>query len=935
MPSELTVLGRGVVVGPGAGPPAGYARAPVVRIDDSVLAAPTETVTRLHQWWLGRVPVVVELAVAASTLREPEGDAREPWELGDRRELTRERLHFLVWANTWDARSGEPVWWWGRKAARLGARTGGPADVLLPDGTPALIDGGPRGTLDPGAVPAGIVVVHRESVEAGVLAVARSRPPNAELAIDQLAAVTHRGGAARVIAPAGSGKTRVLTERLRHMLDDEGWEASSVTAVAFNKRAADELISRTTGLRPHVRTINALGLAVLNGALGGPQPARRPAVIDEAEVRRILDGLVDVQRQANNDALAPYLEGLAAIRIGLRDPAKVEAELPDAKDLTTVWPAYRDALDRAGAVDFDDQVERAIRVLLTEPDVRAAVQRRCRHLLVDEFQDLAPAHLLLLRLVAAPAYDVFGVGDDDQVIYGYAGATPSYLINFDSWFPGAAHHALEVNYRCPVAVVDGARNLLSYNHRRIDKVIRTPPSAPTGRLDVRRVRSETMAAMAVADIRAALDDGSPPDDLAVLARVNSALLPVQIALQVAAIPTNRPLDRRMLARTGVRTALAWLRLGSDRDSIARTDVQETVRRPSRRISRNVVEMVIKPSRTSVTEIRRLARRLSGGDVEKLTGYADDIDAVAAAVPKGTAAALAAIRTTVALGQAMDTLDASRAEADRSSHGDDLRALEQIAALHPDAATFADWLSEHLASRAPTPQPHVTLSTVHRVKGQEWPMVIVFGVHDEAFPHRLATDMEEERRVFHVAVTRAAGAAVILADEAAPSPFLAELDGTRPREALRGRGAQLPAATLNPAGGGVAGGARGGPAGPARPGAARAVAARHGRAAGPASSLPTPGTSRPDSQPGAVAPRAATSSLVDPELWEALRGWRRQTAARSGIAAYQVLSDADLQGVAEQLPTTLVELRRCRGLGPMKLERYGDELLALLDAVTGR
>ena len=652
-----------------------------------------------------------------------------------------------------------------------------------------------------------------------------------------------------------------------------------MTAVAFNKRAADELVDRTEGLGAHVRTINALGLAVLTGALGGPAPPRRPTVIDEPEVRRVLDTIVDVRRQANTDVLAPYLEGLAAIRIGLRDPAEVERATPDAEGLAGVWPRYRAALDRTGAIDFDDQIDGAIRRLLTDGDARAAAQRRCRHLLVDEFQDLAPAHLLLLRLLATPGLDVFGVGDDDQVIYGYAGATPSYLIDFERWFPGGAFHALEVNYRCPTAVVDGARHLLAYNRRRIPKTIRTPESAPIGALDVRAVAPESMASCAVSTVESS---ARPHDEIAVLTRVNSALLPVQIALGEAGIPTNLPLDRRVLERTGARTALAWLRLGVDPGRIARADVAETIRRPSRRISRNVADMLTKRAWTSLADIRRLAGRLSGGDVEKLLGYGRDIEAVAAAVPKGTAEALAAIRTSVGLDTAMDTLDASRAEADRSSHGDDLRALEQVAALHQDAATFGEWLHQRLAPREPLGGPVVTLSTVHRVKGQEWPLVIIFGAHADAFPHRLATDVEEERRVFHVAITRAADTAVVLVDETHPSPFAAELSGRRPPVDLRGR------------------------------------------------------TSPPRPPPGGTAagrPRAAAPAApVDPAVWEALRAWRREVATRTSVPAYVVLSDADLRGVAERRPVSIEELRGCRGFGPTKLERYGDELLAVVEAI---
>ncbi len=881
-----------MVVGPGAEPPAPWAGAPRVRVDDDVLASPAEVVATLHDHWVRRRPVVVELAVPQADLRARETDDREPWDVGEAFQFGRERLQFLVWANNVDARSGAPVWWWSRKAARLGAEAGGPADVLV-DGAPAWVDGGPRQPL---AVP--FAVVSRESVDAGALRLAPAdRAPAAALAPDQLAAVAHPVGPARVIAPAGSGKTRVLSERLRHLLDDRGWEASTVTAVAFNKRAADELVARTSPAA-HVRTIHALGLSLLTGGLHGR--GRRLEVLDERQVRRVLEGLLDLRPQANTDLLAPYIEGLSAIRIGLRSPEEAEAAFPDAEGLTSLWPRYRDALERAGAIDFDDQVAGAIQLLLRDPAARAAAQARCQHLLVDEFQDLAPAHLLLLRLLSAPAYDVFGVGDDDQVIYGYAGATPRYLIEFGRWFPGAVPYALEVNYRCPATVVTAASHLLSYNRERIAKTVRPRPGAPAGEVDLRVTPPERMAHEAVEVVTAAVREGASPTGIAVLARVNSRLLPVQVALAEAGVPTNLPLDTRVLERTGVRAALAWLRVGVDPSHVTRADLAETVRRPSRRVSRNVVEMLTKRAATSVADVRRLAGRLSGGDVGKLEDYASDIDAVARAATRSTASALAAIASTVGLGSAMDVLDAGRAEADRSSHRDDLKALQQVATLHPDAATFGDWLRSVLTPR-PVDEGAVTLSTVHRVKGQEWPLVVVFGADEEVFPHRLATDVEEERRVFHVAVTRAAARVVVVADATSPSPFVAELDGSRPHAPVRGRPDVAAKARQVAAAAGAA---------TSSGGAARGAAAERSR--------------------GGAAKAAAVVAPGDEALFQALRTWRRDAAERTKVPAFVVLSDATLRDVAARRPGTLAQLRGCNGIGPAKLERYGDEVLAVIE-----
>ncbi|MFP5376842.1 MAG: hypothetical protein ACLGIO_08685, partial [Acidimicrobiia bacterium] len=186
-------LGRGVVVAAGGPVPAPWSAAPVVTVDQAALADPGPTVGALHQAWAARRPVVVALAVGPERFRAPESFPVEPWTLDAGFEAWFDRLHFLVWANCYDGRGGGgPVWWWARKAVRAGAAEtpGGPADVVLPDGRPAWVDGGPRAPLDAAAL--GAEVVHAESVELGRLWVAPPPgAPAADLAPDQLAAVAH------------------------------------------------------------------------------------------------------------------------------------------------------------------------------------------------------------------------------------------------------------------------------------------------------------------------------------------------------------------------------------------------------------------------------------------------------------------------------------------------------------------------------------------------------------------------------------------------------------------------------------------------------------------------------------------------------------------------------------------------------------------------
>jgi len=907
-------------------------------------------VADLHDDWLRRRPVVIELAVDPVEIRRPQIESREPYELEPHFEFVLERLQFLVWSNNYDARAGEPVWWWGRKAERCGATPGDLADVSF-NGAPAWCDGGPRQPLAPNVLD-GYGVIHRDAIEAGRLTIDRDGSLHPDLATDQTEAVLHPVGPSRIIAPAGSGKTRVLTERLRYLIGGLGWQAQSVCALAYNKRAADEMVERTRDVRPHVRTLNSVALAICNGTGGFASPtASAPrAVIEEVEVRRIIDALIELPRATNTDPYALYIEGLRAIRLALTDPDEAEAAF-DAPGLADLFAKFEVILDERSILDFDGQLYQAIRILLTDPAARARAQSMARHLLVDEFQDLTPAHLLLVRLMSAPAYDVFGVGDDDQVIYGFGGATPEFLLEFGDYFPGAVNHALEVNYRCPPSVIAAASKLLSYNDTRIDKSVRPAPGRVAVADELRIVkRSDVEAATETA---ATLDrwrgEGVDWAEMAVLTRVNSTLLPVQVLLTQSGVPCRAPLDESILERTGTRTALAYLRIGVDPERIERRDIAETVRRPGRRIARNVVDMMTKRPTTSIRDLRRLSDYLNGSDAQKVASFADDLDGVAQAVRTGDSVkALRVIRAQVGLGEAMDALDGSRREADRSTHGDDLAALEQVAALHPDVATFEMWLRQALRNQPRDYAGGVELSTIHRVKGREWDRVVVYGVNSGLLPHRLAGDVAEERRLLHVAITRCRTQCVVVSDIGSPSEFLTELDGTQ----LRPPRGQV----------GVNNVRRPGDPTQAKPRSTnrakselvsvdaevglnvRLTAGYEGEIVelradsalvavdGARMTVRFGETVRIGERSVVIGPPKVEVAL-DPRqqvVVDALQMWRKEAAGREKVPPYVLLSNVDVRTLATTLPGNLRELGKCRGIGPIRLERWGDEILSVIE-----
>jgi len=515
-------------------------------------------------------------------------------------------------------------------------------------------------------------------------------------------------------------------------------------------------------------------------------------------------------------------------------------------------------------------------------------------------------------------------------------------------------------------------------------------------LTIHRVPSGTMADRAVGIVAEALATGVQPADVAVLARVGSALLPVQIALTEAGVLHTGPLDPSVLQRTGVRTALAYLRLGLDTDRLRRDDVFDTLNRPARKVKSAVTPLLPRGATWSLNVLEQVYDSLDPTHRERFADYLGDIRHLEAAITDGadTAKCLWLIRNRIGLGEAMDALDSSRSRPEGSSHGDDLDALEQLATLQTDPAEFGGWLADRL--RVPGDPTGVTLSTVHRVKGMEWPHVVVFAANQGLFPHRLADDQEEERRVFHVALTRCRDAVHVVADEARPSPFVDELvpaadaGATDPGTGVDASANADPAAATDPAAdippapaeldadgqliaavgvdvrltGGFDGRIeqleRGhvlvrvldeGNAVQVRlPLGSRVTVAGRSRVLAPPARGRAGGAGRSAPERGGGSPSGGRLDLgrgsgdgfgdgfgdgeepaTDDELFQELRAWRARTASENGVPAYLVFHDRHLQVIAGRKPTTLRALAGCPGVGPAKLERYGDDLLDLVAA----
>jgi superfamily I DNA/RNA helicase len=350
------------------------------------------------------------------------------------------------------------------------------------------------------------------------------------LQADQRAAATAPPGPVLCVAPAGSGKTTTLVARIAWLVDG-GVEPETICAITFNRRAADELRERiesalaplAQGLaaRIRIRTFHALGLEVLRTAGEPVSP-----LLDRDEVMRaVRPDLPDAERRRFDTILSRFKLDLDV------DPEQVERD-PDAGPVARTFAAYEAEIRRRGGLDFDDLVARSLRLLERDAAVLETWRGRCRHLLVDEAQDLDRAQLRLALLLAAPANRIFLVGDDDQSIYGWRLADVRRLLRLaDESLPGLRRVDLETNYRCPAAVLARAVRLVEHNRERFAKVIRAAPNA-AGTL--------VLAPSAADDVdRAATVLASWPDDdgtRAILARTNRELVPVVAAALRLEVP---------------------------------------------------------------------------------------------------------------------------------------------------------------------------------------------------------------------------------------------------------------------------------------------------------------------------------------------------------------------------------------------------------------
>jgi len=680
----------------------------------------------------------------------------------------------------------------------------------------------------------------------------------------QQRAVTATTHPLAILAGAGSGKTRVLTRRIAHRCLTGDADARHVLAVTFTRKAAAELDTRlrTFGLRdlPAAGTFHALAYAQLRTSWAAAG-STVPTLLDRKG--RVLSRILGTTRRVSPSDLATEIEWAKARLI---TPDRYAHAVAQAGRMVPVDPAriaewyqrYEEDKKKRGLIDFDDLLGQCCAAIERDPSFAAAQRWRFRHLFVDEYQDVNPLQERLLRAWLGDRDDLCVVGDPNQAIYSWNGADPRFLTEFPSRHPGAEVVELRDSYRSTPQVLAVAGAVLAGGGGRRRELIahRSDGALPV----IVGYQSDTDEANGIARaVRENHRPGRPWSSQAILVRTNAQAPLIEAALRRATIPYRVRGAQRFLDEPDVRDLLK--RLDQLRDPLSTTlaDLDASVSRQRREL------LALGPAGVVDVDVEEAEDAPPVGDRE---------------LPDSAAGRrVAAFEQIIRLGHELLIVDP-----------------------HTRTDALHGWLRTVLLEEGPEAADAVTVSTFHAAKGLEWEVVHLAGIESGYVPISHARTPEaagEERRLFYVAVTRAAD--VLRCSWAktrtfgsnevdrSPSPYLAWV-----RDVvidLQREERVSPAPDVN---------------------------VERSRTALDHAADPVP--------PAEVDPMVRRSAVAN-----ALRSWRADQARKANVKPTVVLSERALDAIASACPASLDELAELPGLGPLTRERHGARLLEIVEA----
>lgn len=588
----------------------------------------------------------------------------------------------------------------------------------------------------------------------------------------QAAAVRHESGPVLVIAGAGSGKTRVLTRRIAHLIDVQGVSPFAILAITFTNKAAQEMKERVAELvgpvaeKMWVSTFHSACVRILRRDAAQLNFPTSFTIYDQSDAQRLIGYIL---REMNHDAKRfPPRNVHARISAAKNDDVGPDelaamADDPITQRVADVYREYQRRLGAAGAMDFDDLLVNTVRLFRQCPDVLAHYQQRFTHILVDEYQDTNKVQNELVCLLGAAHSNVFVVGDSDQSIYRFRGADVRNILEFDRAFPDRDLIVLDQNYRSTQTILDAANAVIANNVGRSPKELWTDDGAGEPILRY-QAESEDDEAQWIANRIANLHRGGKYrwGDVAVFYRTNSQSRALEEALFRGGVPYRVIGGTRFYDRREVKDALAYMRaVVNPADEVS---LKRILNVPKRGIGDTSVGKIEAWCRLHGVDFAQGLRRveevgLSGRAPRAITEFIALLDELGAQAERGPAALIEhALQQS---GYSDELVAEHSVEADGR--------LENLAELVGTARSFetVDGFLEQVSLVADTDQlpdavdsdaSQTLLMTLHAAKGLEFPVVFLIGMEDGVFPHIRALgeprELEEERRLAYVGITRA-------------------------------------------------------------------------------------------------------------------------------------------------------------------------------------
>jgi DNA helicase-2/ATP-dependent DNA helicase PcrA len=631
---------------------------------------------------------------------------------------------------------------------------------------------------------------------------------------EQRQAVLHTDGPLLVIAGAGSGKTRVMTERTAHLIEQGIAHPGQILSITFTNKAAGEMrerLARRVG--PELAgavtlgTFHALCARILRAHPGDSGRSARYSIYDEGDTRRVLERYLtraDKARIERDEVLAAISRAknhlIARERFASATPDELGGLVlhDDIKQIVmSVWAQVDAELERSDALDFDDLIGFTVTLLERRPDVLAGYRRRWRYLQVDEHQDTNPLQDRLLRLLAGENPNLMVVGDDQQAIYRFRSADVRNILRFDRDYPQARVVGLVRNYRSTPQLVEAANRLIGHNTTGRPKTM--VAQSPTGPEPVCRAHASEQdeSRWVAAAIARAGAHGIARSEIAVLARAKGVLTGIEAALVAARIPYQVLSGTAFYQRREVKAALAHLALlVNPHDAEAFSRVMLDARPGIGEVTAARVDAHATATNISLIEACVQADGLSRTRRDQkasLIAFGRAMLELAGQLERRSISSLLTeiVRLPHGLQEALARQDDGES---RSARLHDLIAAARSYERDATDPSPIDFLARAaLAAGADDGErdpDRVTLCTVHAAKGLEWQVVLVCGLEEGTFPSQhaaLPEAMEEERRLAYVAVTRAKRTLVLshahrrYGRATRPSRFIAEALGA-PRTA---------------------------------------------------------------------------------------------------------------------------------------------------------